>query len=764
MLVSKGISGSQNEAKAAAKENISGLTHIIVDEIHERDRFSDFMLAIIRDILPSHSHLRLILMSATLDAERFSQYFGGCPIIRVPGFTYPVKAFHLDDVLSILNSRDDNHLDFAMPNVRDEGHELTEEDKAALDEAINLAWSNDEFDSLLDLVSSEGTPKVYNYQHSTSGLTPLMVFAGKGRVGDVCMLLSLGANCNLQEKCGLTALKWAERENQEEAAEVIRKHAQNALADSSEQQQLLDKYMATINPEFVDVVLIEKLLKKICVDSKDGAILVKLLDPHCKIEDFLQKTLDPPVPETISNAVAVLVDIGALSVDETLTDLGEKIGCLPVHPLTSKMIFFAILMNCLDPALTLACASDYRDPFTLPMLPNEKKRAAAAKFELASLYGGHSDQLAVMAAFECWKKAKNRGQEASFCSQYFISSSTMNMLEAMRKQLQRELIRKGFIPENVSSCNTNAHVPGIVHAVLVAGLYPMVGRFLPPKHGKRVVETTSGAKVRLHPQSLNFKLSFWKSNDYPLVIYDEITRGDGGMHIRNCTVIGPLPLLLLATEIVVAPAENDDDDEDDDYDSADGAESDEDGMEIDGKLGTQQGERIMSSPDNLVMVVVDRWLYFGATALDVAQIYCLREQLSAAILFKVTHPHKELPPALGAYAYTTACILSNDGLSGISLPGESVESLTSMVNATEIDKSTSGRRGTGQNPNSFLSLLMNDKQQTAPRYHNARNPNQRPPLQGATSVGHSSGMQGPSGLRGDYSKRQRGNTTKQHVH
>lgn len=913
ILVSKGITGSQDEANTVAKENVSDLTHIIVDEIHERDRFSDFMLAIIRDILPSHSHLRLILMSATLDAERFSQYFGGCPIIRVPGFTYPVKAFHLEDVLSILNSRDDNHLDSAMPNVLDEGHELTEEDKAALDEAINLAWSNDEFDSLLDLVSSEGTPKVYDYQHSASGLTPLMVFAGKGRVGDVCMLLSLGANCNLQSKCGLTALKWAEQENQEEAAEVIRKHAQNALADSLEQQQLLDKYMATINPELVDVVLIEQLLKKICVGSKDGAILVflpgwddinrtrerllanlffkdcskfiiislhsmvpsveqkkvfkrppqgcrkiilstnisesaitiddvvyvidsgrmkeksydpynnvstlqsswvskasakqregragrcqpgicyhlysklresslpdfqvpeikrmpieelclqvKLLDPYCKIEDFLQKTLDPPVPETIRNAVAVLLDIGALSVDEKLTELGEKIGCLPVHPLTSKMIFFAILMNCLDPALTLACASDYRDPFTLPMLPNEKKRAAAAKFELASLYGGHSDQLAVLAAFECWNNAKNRGQEASFCSQYFISSSTMNMLQAMRKQLQRELIRKGFIPENVSSCNTNAHVPGIVHAVLVAGLYPMVGRFLPPKNGKRVVETTSGAKVRLHPQSLNFKLSFWKSNDYPLVIYDEITRGDGGMHIRNCTVIGPLPLLLLATEIVVAPAENDDeDDDDDDYDSADGAESDEDGMEIHGKLGTQQGERIMSSPDNSVMVVVDRWLYFGATALDVAQIYCLREQLSAAILFKVTHPHKELPPALGAYTYATACILSNDGLSGISLPGESVESLTSMVHATEIDESCSGRRGISQNPNSFLSSLKNNTQQTAPRYHNARSPNQRPPLQGSSSAGHS--MQGPSGPRGDSFKRQRGNATRQHV-
>jgi len=109
----------------------------------------------------------------------------------------------------------------------------------------------------------------------------------------------------------------------------------------------------------------------------------------------------------------------------------------------------------------------------------------------------------------------------------------MNMLQAMRKQLQRELIRKGFIPEDVSSCNTNAHVPGIVHAVLVAGLYPMAGRgsFLPPKIGKRVVETARGA------QSLDYKLSFWKSNDYPLVIYDEITLGDGGMHVRNCSVI-----------------------------------------------------------------------------------------------------------------------------------------------------------------------------------------------------------------------------------
>lgn len=225
---------------------------------------------------------------------------------------------------------------------------------------------------------------------------------------------------------------------------------------------------------------------------------MKLIDPSCKIEDFLQKTLDPPVHETIRNAITVLHDVGALTLDEKLTDLGEKLGSLPVHPLTSKMLFLAILLNCLDPALTLACAADYRDPFIIPMLPNEKKKAQASRLELASLYGGNGDQLAIIAAFECWKKANERGDQARFCSQYFISSSTMRMISGMRKQLEGELIRHHFIPEDSSRCSLNAHDPGILHAVVFAGLYPMVGRVI--RHGKRsLVETADGNKVRLHP-------------------------------------------------------------------------------------------------------------------------------------------------------------------------------------------------------------------------------------------------------------------------
>ncbi|KRX11377.1 hypothetical protein T07_7329, partial [Trichinella nelsoni] len=75
----------------------------------------------------------------------------------------------------------------------------------------------------------------------------------------------------------------------------------------------------------------------------------------------------------------------------------------------------------------------------------------------------------------------------------------------------------------------------------------------------------------------------------------------------------------------------------------------------------------MSSPDKSVMIIVDGWLYFQSKALDVAQIYCLRERLSAAILFKVTHAKEVLPPDLGESIYAIACVLSYDGQSGIPL-------------------------------------------------------------------------------------------------
>ncbi|XP_042387797.1 DExH-box ATP-dependent RNA helicase DExH6-like [Zingiber officinale] len=869
LLISRGSSMSSTDSGNSLLEDcFQGITHVIVDEIHERDRFSDFMLTILRDLLPSYPHIRLVLMSATIDAERFSNYFFGCPIIQVPGFTYPVTVFYLEDVLSILKSMDDNHLNHAAVDS-DESSPLSEEYRNSLDEAVTLALTNEEFDPLLELISSEQTQRIYNYRHSSTGVSPLMVFAGKGKVGDVCMLLSYGADCSLSDNNGRCALDWAECENQIQVYEIIKKHMEKDNSKSVEEEKLLNEYLACINPEHIDTLLIERLLRKICTDSTEGAILiflpgwddinqtreklvassffqdeskflilslhsmipsaeqkkvfkcppigirkiilstniaetavtiddvvyvidsgrmkeknydpynnvstlhsswvskasarqregragrcqpgtcyhlfskfravslpeyqvpeikrmpieelclqVKLLDPNCKVADFLQKTLDPPVSETIRNAIIVLQDIGALMNDEKLTDLGEKLGSLPVHPSTSKMLLFAILMNCLDPALTLACAADYREPFLLPVAPDERKKAALAKLELASLYGGYSDQLAVVAAFDCWKKAKGRGLESQFCSRYYISSSTMNMLFSMRKQLQSELAKHGFIPQNVSSCSVNAHDPGILRAVLVAGAYPMIGRLLPRrKNDKRaIVETAGGAKARLHPHSSNFDFSLRKQAECPLVLYDEITRGDGGMYIRNCSLVGPYPLLFLAVEMVVAPTSGPDDSDEDVDDSGD----EEDEMEQ--LVSSSHGEEIMSSPENNVSVVIDGWLRLESTALDVAQIYCLRERLFSAILFKAKNPQAVLPPALGASVYAIACILSCDGLPSAlaDAPPYRQQSPRDKVDMNK-NKSIQGKRQGGFiQPGGFLRSLISDNVRT-PNVHIVRN-------------------------------------------
>lgn len=145
-------------------------------------------------------------------------------------------------------------------------------------------------------------------------------------------------------------------------------------------------------------------------------------------------------------------------------------------------------------------------------------------------------------------------------------------------------------------------------------------------------------------------------------------------------------------------------------------------------------------------------------------------------IFQVKHPRKVLPPALGESVYAIACILAYDGLSGgIHTELESLDSLTSMVNATGIDKSTSGaKRRTGRNFSSsdgYLKWLMSDDPphngpssshksrtpQSNGKYRNdssnhmnsnhmnsstftptGRNPHQRIPLQGPVSGGASS--------------------------
>lgn len=117
---------------------------------------------------------------------------------------------------------------------------------------------------------------------------------------------------------------------------------------------------------------------------------------------------------------------------------------------------------------------------------------------------------------------------------------TMAQLAGMRKQLQNELAQKGFIPREAHPCSLNAQDPGIVRAVLAAGMYPMVGTLLTPLSGstKVIVETGRGEKVRIHPHSISIRFDQFSHLDEAtlnqlLVVFDEVTRGESQVRFHN---------------------------------------------------------------------------------------------------------------------------------------------------------------------------------------------------------------------------------------
>ncbi|XP_056281028.1 putative ATP-dependent RNA helicase DHX57 [Pseudoliparis swirei] len=83
-----------------SEADLKGITHVIVDEVHERTEESDFLLLVLKDLILQRPDMKIILMSATLNAKLFSEYYYNCPTVHIPGCTFPVDQFFLEDAIA----------------------------------------------------------------------------------------------------------------------------------------------------------------------------------------------------------------------------------------------------------------------------------------------------------------------------------------------------------------------------------------------------------------------------------------------------------------------------------------------------------------------------------------------------------------------------------------------------------------------------------------------------------------------------------------
>lgn len=106
---------------------LDSISHVIVDEVHERSEESDFILLILKELLQKRSDLKVVLMSATLNAKLFSDYFNDAPVLEIPGRTFPVQQIFLETILDMSKFVLEPDSQYCRKLKKNEEHQLMNE-------------------------------------------------------------------------------------------------------------------------------------------------------------------------------------------------------------------------------------------------------------------------------------------------------------------------------------------------------------------------------------------------------------------------------------------------------------------------------------------------------------------------------------------------------------------------------------------------------------------------------------------------------------
>ncbi|KAI0130881.1 P-loop containing nucleoside triphosphate hydrolase protein [Daldinia grandis] len=526
--------------EAMHDHDMSRYSCIILDEAHERTLATDILMALLKQITRRRSDLKLIVMSATLDAQKFQRYFFDAPLLAVPGRTFPVEIFYTPEP-------EKDYVEGAIRTVLQihagEGNGdillfLTGEEEIE-DTCRKISLEVDELVRETDcgpmaVYPLYGTLPPHQQQKIFDPAPPPLKKGG--RPGRKCIVSTNIAETSLTidgivyvVDPGFSKQKIYNPRLRVESLLVspISKASAQQRAGRAGRTKPGKCFRLYTEKAFKDE-LIEQTYPEILRSNLANTVLeLKKLG----VVDLVHFDLmDPPAPETMMRALEELNYLRCLDDEGELTALGGLASEFPLDPSLAVMLISSPEFYCSNEMLSITALLSVPQIFVRPA---QKRREAD---EMKNLFKHNDgDHLTMLNVYHAFKGVLNRSEDArTWCHKHYLSFRHLSSADNVRAQLKRIMETQGL--ELISTDFSDKNYYTNIRRALVTGFFMQVAK----KEKDRVYRTLkdNSQQVMLHPSTV-------LQTDYDWVLYNEFVM-TSKHYIRTVTGIKPEWLLELA--------------------------------------------------------------------------------------------------------------------------------------------------------------------------------------------------------------------------